>query len=285
MNFRRLQFMQSNKQQATSLRGWLNMSTLLSAIKIIFAPIKKQHGFTLVELSIVIVIIGLIISGIVAGQSLVRSAKISSITSDIDKYKTAINTFQLEYNAQPGDLPTAVSYGIASAGHFGNGDKKIDDCRYEGSYAWEHLSKAKLIPGSYTGTTGAIQQDMPKSSFSNVYYGITHIDSSLVASTGCIGLSTAVMYGVINRKSIISVGANTTFPINGFLTVNEAYGIDTKIDDGAPDKGLVYASNNGNTNVDGSRCVDKNIQGAGGANYDLNETGQYCHLMFVYYSY
>jgi prepilin-type N-terminal cleavage/methylation domain-containing protein len=70
----------------------------------------KQHGFTLVELSIVIVIIGLIVAGVTAGQSLVAAAKIQSQITELKKYEVAYNIFKLEYNAVPGDMSNAISY-------------------------------------------------------------------------------------------------------------------------------------------------------------------------------
>jgi prepilin-type N-terminal cleavage/methylation domain-containing protein len=67
---------------------------------------RKQHnshsGFTLIELSIVIVIIGLIVAGVVAGQSLVKQSKLYSIITDVSRYKVSVNTFRLTYNAIPG---------------------------------------------------------------------------------------------------------------------------------------------------------------------------------------
>ena len=69
-----------------------------------------KNGFTLLELSIVMVIIGLIIGGITVGQDLIRSAELNSVVTDINKYKTAINTFNLKYNAMPGDMSNATSY-------------------------------------------------------------------------------------------------------------------------------------------------------------------------------
>ena len=64
---------------------------------------KSKRGFTLVELSIVIVIIGLIVAGVTAGQSLVRSAKLQSLVSKINEYSTAYNSFYLQYNSLPGE--------------------------------------------------------------------------------------------------------------------------------------------------------------------------------------
>lgn len=71
-----------------------------------------RQGFTLLELSIVIVIIGLIVAGISAGQSLVRQASLRSVISDVDKFRTAKNSFKLAYDANPVIWITPLLIGI-----------------------------------------------------------------------------------------------------------------------------------------------------------------------------
>ncbi len=61
-------------------------------------------GFTLIELAIVLVIIGLIVGGVLVGQDLIAAARIRSQLSQIDKYNTAVITFRLKYNVLPGDM-------------------------------------------------------------------------------------------------------------------------------------------------------------------------------------
>lgn len=74
------------------------------------STLKKHRGFTLVELSVVIVLIGLIIAGVVGAQSLVKQGKMRAQISELQKYQVAFNTFRLEYNAIPGDFDRASQY-------------------------------------------------------------------------------------------------------------------------------------------------------------------------------
>lgn len=109
----------------------------------------RNKGFTLIELSVVIVIIGLIVAGIVGGQSLVKQSQLKGIIADIDKFKVASNTFKLQYDAWPGDMKNATAYWPTVAGD-GDGDRYINQGN-EGLYFWQHLVHADLIQGSYTG--------------------------------------------------------------------------------------------------------------------------------------
>src|SRR3982751_930235 len=79
---------------------------------------EAEKGFTLIELSIVLVIIGLIVGGVLVGQDLIRAAEVRATISQIEKYNTAVNTFRGKYNALPGDLnaSTATAFGFLARG-------------------------------------------------------------------------------------------------------------------------------------------------------------------------
>src|SRR5271166_3486100 len=89
----------------------------------------KEKGFTLIELSIVLVIIGLIVGAILVGRDMIKAAEIRSTISQEEKYQASVNTFRLKYAALPGDMLStqAVAFGFFSlastiAGTPGNQD-------------------------------------------------------------------------------------------------------------------------------------------------------------------
>src|ERR1700691_726671 len=97
----------------------------MSARSCVKSP-ASQSGFTLIELSIVLVIIGLIVGGVLVGQDLIRAAEVRATISQIEKYNTAVNTFRGKYNNSiPGDMNSAnaSTFGFAARGAFaGEGD-------------------------------------------------------------------------------------------------------------------------------------------------------------------
>ncbi len=90
---------------------------------------EKNHdtrqGFTLVELYIVLVIIGLIVGGVLTGQALIAAAKVRAQMTQLDQYDAAINTFRAKYDCLPGDCANAPSSQASGAGST-VGDGNID---------------------------------------------------------------------------------------------------------------------------------------------------------------
>ena len=64
---------------------------------------SRQSGFTLVEIAIVLVIIGLLLGGVLKGQELINSAKIKNLINDLNGLSTAVYAYQDRYRALPGD--------------------------------------------------------------------------------------------------------------------------------------------------------------------------------------
>jgi prepilin-type N-terminal cleavage/methylation domain-containing protein len=77
---------------------------------------KKNFAFSLVELSVVLVILGLLTGGVLTGQSLIRASQLNRVIADLDKYKTAIYIFEDKYFSFPGDMTNATQFwGVAHA--------------------------------------------------------------------------------------------------------------------------------------------------------------------------
>lgn len=107
---------------------------------------RRQSGFTLIEIAIVLVIIGLLLGGILKGQELITSARVRNIIAQLDGTKAAFFGFQDRYRALPGDF-SAASTQIAGVAFKGNGDGQI--LGEEAIAVWDHLSHAGFINGTY----------------------------------------------------------------------------------------------------------------------------------------
>lgn len=192
---------------------------------------KQVSGFTLVELSIVIVIIGLIVAGVTTGSSLVKAAKIRATLQESSTFITAVDAFSLQYNALPGDMTNAATYWPDAAN--GNGDRFIGLTQlYHGESlgAFQQLALAGLIPGSYTGSgDAAIGVNVPKSSYgaNATRYFYSHD-----------------MYSNFPRgNSLVLSGASGEGYNSPVVLVQDAHAMDVKIDDGMPYMGKILGDN------------------------------------------
>ena len=114
---------------------------------------ENKKGFTLIEISIVVVVISLVIAGILGGKSLIDSSKKKAIIKEYNEYHKAFQIFFIEYNGWPGDLKTAQDF-FGSGVENGDGDGFIEGYS-ESFYAWEHLAEADLVRGAFTGLASA----------------------------------------------------------------------------------------------------------------------------------
>lgn len=139
---------------------------------------KSMHrnGFTLVELSIVLVIIGLIIGGVLTGQQIIQNARINNAVNGIQAYQAQFQTYEQNYGAKPGDDPSALTRfpSLAEITNVanGNGDGKIgtstsfdtsatSGAATESLSVWAHLRAAGLVKNQVTNGSTAIQPPNP----------------------------------------------------------------------------------------------------------------------------
>ena len=120
---------------------------------------RQQHkGFTLVEIAIVLVIIGLLLGGILKGQELINSARVRNLADTTSGVQAAYFGFIDRYRRVPGDWGQAAAANAigGTINRGGDDDGRIDSTGYnEPNAVWEHLSKAGFVSGSYDGGGGA----------------------------------------------------------------------------------------------------------------------------------
>lgn len=228
-----------------------------------------RHGFTLIELSLVLVMLGLLVGGVLVGRDLIKVSEIRAQISQIEEFKAAVNTFKVKYGYLPGDMPPSQASQLgfftltgAFAGKgcgsnaYGNNDGMINSTN-ELYVFWSHLSDAKLLKGNYGGTAGSLLQANATACSTMAGYALsspsTYADFAKLQPYAKISASPGFVFvsgnypNAPSTSSVIYSGAkkDNMFvildPVVGFwvMTPYELSQIDTKMDDGMPATGDV----------------------------------------------
>lgn len=236
----------------------------------------NNSAFTLIELSIVLVIIGLIITAVLTGKDLIEQSRINNVVTHFREYNIAESTFHTKYGGMPGDLKNADLYGLnkneqgeinAAAtlrgNNNGNGDSflqgianndTVHSIVYQGEVLnfWVHLSNSQVIkrhfeaqPANCRADTGNYCNAIP-----DVTFPATVIGKGFIAVTGSPEKNQKLYYVLGMDYNPRDVGADLVLTgteggkqgrslTGDTLKPYQAWSIDKKLDDGKPDQGIV----------------------------------------------
>jgi Tfp pilus assembly protein PilE len=226
--------------------------------------LEKQRGFTLLEIVLLMLLVGMILAGVLKSEEMVTSAKVKRVAGQLDEIRGAYLGFEDRYRALPGDYADArTSLDCGSPCPFGNGDNRIRSNEtpangsevHEDLLVWTHLVASGFLKGDYrmaAGESASTQANTPRNPYS-AYIGI--------AFDGQYGLSG----GGLVRHNLKS---------GPMLPVEVAAELDRKTDDGKPYTGQVqfsaYAANGASAPTEGgatgcttglSQAADWNVRG------------------------
>lgn len=272
----------------------------------------RISGFSLVELSIVLLILGLLTGGVLAGSALIEAAELRQVIKESERYRLALNNFRLRYNALPGDFRQAQKlWGVADAdaGNCaemdktgmagvcnGNGDRQIGgggaDTRVEPFFLWRHLQHAGLIEGSFSGTW---DPDCASGWCYDAYVpGFNSPVSHINENSGWSVVHKGVSLGDENRPNwfvgeyghALMLGATmrNAAPLAPLFTPGQTHGIDEKLDDGLPARGQIVVRAGNYPDMD--QCTET-LPGSGEETtnsdldsvYRLSHDGVSCNLI------
>jgi prepilin-type N-terminal cleavage/methylation domain-containing protein len=233
-------------------------------------PRQHLHGFTLIELSIVLVIIGLLVGGVLAGRELMKTAELRALTSQVHQFTAAVNGFRVKYGALPGDMPNEMSerFGFFTYDNeflttpLGNNNGMIGDngwwieeyCNYECSVFWRHIADAGLLlaPRAELITDpNDLCYLLPVDCWTRE---VRHLYLPKAEAAGAYWASQALLFSSLsyftfpprhpnvhsNAFYLIS-GEGELYPNRPTLSAVEVSSVDRKSDDGKPNTGRVVA--------------------------------------------
>lgn len=215
-------------------------------------------GYTLIEMSIVLVIIGLIVGCVMVGEDLIHAAKIQKQIKQLQDYELAFNTFAQKYNCIPGDCVAATSFWPSAVN--GNGNDIVDTAdggSYDSGESWSastemqqffiQLSLAGLIQGHFDGT-GSVGGGLPPLSLNTnatfIAGGSINFVASRFPDISSYRTGTNILWLVACPDRIPGTDNMETWDDACLIfSPNDAFAIDNKIDDGRPLSGRMLGFN------------------------------------------
>ncbi|MEQ1705144.1 MAG: type II secretion system protein [Rickettsiales bacterium] len=219
----------------------------------------KQNAFTLIELSIVLVVVGLLIGGVLVGQNMIFAAQVRAQVKQLEEYSLAYETFKTKYNCIPGDCYNATTFFSSTTNGNGNGILESTTVRVDGRLEYDNDSSTFdfEFPTFFTQLilAGLIEADeqiarigYPKPKLPHApNQGFTansamftdaaaYAGSYTMQSDDYFGLNKwkVGLYFAIGRPS---VGWGLNNDKDGLFTPLVTYSVDAKIDDGKPQTG------------------------------------------------
>jgi prepilin-type N-terminal cleavage/methylation domain-containing protein len=193
---------------------------------------RKQSGFTLVEIAIVLVVIGLLLGGILKGQQLINSARVRNLADQNSGVQAAYYGFVDRFRNLPGDMPnaqaiTAIGAAVGAVGGDGNG--RIDDIGEAGA-VWSHLSVAGFLTGTYTGITAT-----------EAVYRVA-VPAGAVPANAFQGPILLAHMNDYTQGNVVATIIRLAYSFGGNIPVPLLRDLDQKLDDGVAGSGVMRVS-------------------------------------------
>ncbi|GMQ88466.1 MAG: prepilin-type N-terminal cleavage/methylation domain-containing protein [Gammaproteobacteria bacterium] len=195
---------------------------------------KNQRGFTLVEIAIVLVIIGLLLGGVLKGQEMITNAKVRNLADQGSGIKAAFYAFQDRYRALPGDYLTAT-LNIAGVTVNGGGNGQITTAA-ESGLVWQHLAAAGFITGAYNGAAT----------------GNGWACSTVTCPTNAFGGTVYLRFG--SQANFTTANSHELWTGRN-IPVAAIAELDRKTDDGVPNTGTFRHGQSAGANAANAACV------------------------------
>lgn len=249
---------------------------------------KKQSGFTLVEIAIVLVIIGLLLGGILKGQELINSARVRNLADQNSGIQAAYFGFIDRYRQVPGDwkkdfAEKAIGVVINNGG---DGNGRVDNTFEEATGLWEQLARANFLAGGFSLPTSVPTDEAGY----GVVVPINAFNAPLILTRngGYTGTGTSRLNLHLGRNVPVSIARE----------------LDVKVDDGLPNSGVLRMTDSATSAGGGTTFDDLNfapifaactassgssagdVTAGGGSDvtdiYNIYEDSQDCGQVFLY---